>query len=127
LVRSLTGIGTILAATVGVQSGTGSNAALSNNVLLRERVANNVAVAGEQQLNDLAYHQIIVVTVPGNTRFYIVLAKTTGSGAAAGPAGWVSARNPGGASGYATAATPSVQELRKLMELKRELTQMYQQ
>jgi hypothetical protein len=75
LVRSLTGVGTILAATVGVQSGTGVTDALSNNVLLRERVANNVAVAGEQQLNDLAYHQNIVVTVPGNTRFYIVLAK----------------------------------------------------
>ena len=80
LVRSLTGVGAILAATVGVQSGTGVTDALSNNVLLRERVANNVAVAGEQQLNDLAYHQNIVVTVPGNTRFYIVLAKPAGSG-----------------------------------------------
>jgi hypothetical protein len=127
LVRSLTGIGTILAATVGVQSGTGVTDALSNNVLLRERVANNVAVAGEQQLNDLAYHQNIVVTVPGNTRFYIVLAKPTGSGVGTGPAGSAPAGNPNGASGYATAATPSVQELRELMELKRELTQMYQQ
>jgi len=127
LVRSLTGIGTILAATVGVQSGTGVTDALSNNVLLRERVANNVAVAGEQQLNDLAYHQNIVVTVPGNTRFYIVLAKPTGSGAGAGPAGSAPAGNPSSASGYAAAATPSVQELRELMELKRELTQMYQQ
>src|SRR5437016_2624537 len=127
LVRSLTGIGTILAATVGVQSGTGVTDALSNNVLLRERVANNVAVAGEQQLNDLAYHQNIVVTVPGNTRFYIVLAKPTGSGVGTGPAGSAPAGHPNGASGYATAATPSVQELRELMELKRELTQMYQQ
>jgi len=127
LVRSLTGIGTILAATVGVQSGTGVTDALSNNVLLRERVANNVAVAGEQQLNDLAYHQNIVVTVPGNTRFYIVLAKPTGSGVGAGPAGSAPAGNPGGASGFATAAVPSVQELRELMELRRELTQMYQQ
>jgi hypothetical protein len=127
LVRSLTGIGTILAATVGVQSGTGVTDALSNNVLLRERVANNVAVAGEQQLNDLAYHQNIVVTVPGNTRFYIVLAKPTGSGAGAGPAGSAPAGNPSSASGYAAAATPSVQELRELMELRRELTQMYQQ
>src|SRR6202140_2040022 len=127
LVRSLTGIGTILAATVGVQSGTGVTDALSNNVLLRERVANNVAVAGEQQLNDLAYHQNIVVTVPGNTRFYIVLAKPAGSGVGTGPAGSAPAGNPSGASGYATAATPSVQELRELMELKRELTQMYQQ
>lgn len=127
LVRSLTGVGTILAATVGVQSGTGVADALSNNVLLRERVANNVAVAGEQQLNDLAYHQNIVVTLPGNTRFYIVLAKPTGSGVGAAPAGSVPAGNPAGATSYATAATPSVQELRELMELKRELTQMYQQ
>ena len=65
LVRSLTGVGTILAATVGVQGGTGVADTLSNNVLLRERVADNVAMAGEQQMNDLAYHQNIVVTVPG--------------------------------------------------------------
>ena len=127
LVRSLTGVGAILAATVGVQSGTGVTDALSNNVLLRERVANNVAIAGEQQLNDLAYHQNIVVTVPGNTRFYIVLAKPTGSGTGGGPAGSAPAGNPSSASGYAAAATPSVQELRELMELRRELTQMYQQ
>jgi hypothetical protein len=76
LVRSLTGVGTILAATVGVQGGLGVNDTISNNVLLRERVANNIALAGEQQLNELAYHQNIVVTVPGNTRFYIVLAKS---------------------------------------------------
>jgi hypothetical protein len=123
LVRSLTGVGTILAATVGVQSGTGVTDALSNNVLLRERVANNVAIAGEQQMNDLAFHQNIVVTVPGNTRFYIVLAKPTGSVGAA-PGGSVPTGSPAGA-GYA--AVPSVQELRELMELRRELTQMYQQ
>jgi hypothetical protein len=128
LVRSLTGVGTILA-TVGVQSGTGVTDALSNNVLLRERVANNVAVAGEQQLNDLAYHQNIVVTVPGNTRFYIVLAKPTGSevgGATRG--GSVPASNSGGAvSSYAAVPAPSVQELRELLELKQELNQMSQQ
>ena len=85
LVRSLTGVGTILAATVGVQTGTGVADGLSNNVLLREQVANNVANAGQQQLNDLAYRQNIVVTVPGNTRFYIVLAKPAGASAGAGP------------------------------------------
>ena len=127
LVRSLTGVGTILAATVGVQSGTGLADTLSNNVLLRERVANNVALAGEQQLNDLAYHQNIVVTVPGNTRLYIVLAKPAGSvGARATPTGAVPSGNPGLLPNYATAPTPSVQELRELMELKQELTQMYQ-
>jgi hypothetical protein len=129
LVRSLTGVGTILAATVGVQSGTGVTDALSNNVLLRERVADNVAVAGEQQLNELAYHQNIVVTVPGNTRFYIVLAKPAGGeGGGATRGGWVPASNSGGAiSSYASAPAPSVQELRELLELNRELDQMYQQ
>lgn len=129
LVRSLTGVGTILAATVGVQSGTGVTDAISNNVLLRERVANNVAVAGEQQLNDLAYHQNIVVTVPGNTRFYIVLAKPTGGdGGGAARGGSAPASNSGGAvSSYAAAPAASVQELRELLELKQELNQMYQQ
>lgn len=127
LVRSLTGVGTILAATVGVQSGTGLADTLSNSVLLRERVANNVALAGEQQLNDLAYHQNIVVTVPGNTRLYIVLAKPVGSiGAGTTPSGAVPSGNPGLSPNYATAPTPSIQELRELMELKQELTQMYQ-
>jgi hypothetical protein len=129
LVRSLTGVGTILAATVGVQSGTGVTDALSNNVLLRERVADNVAVAGEQQLNDLAYHQNTVVTVPGNTRFYIVLAKPAGGeGGGATRGGSAPASNSGGAiSSYASAPAPSVQELRELLELKQELNQMYQQ
>ena len=128
LVRSLTGVGTILAATVGVQTGTGVADGLSNNVLLREQVANNVANAGQQQLNDLAYRQNIVVTVPGNTRFYIVLAKPAGgAGAGAGLGGPIPAGNPGGIPGYETASAPSVQELRELLELRQELTQMYQQ
>ena len=125
LVRSLTGVGTILAATVGVQSGTGLASTLSNNVLLRERVADNVAVAGEQQLNDLAYHQNIVVTVPGNTRLYIVLAKPSGLGTT--PGGAAPTTSPGGVPGYAAASMPSVQELRELIELRQELTRMYQQ
>ena len=128
LVRSLTGVGTILAATVGVQGGTGVADTLSNNVLLRERVANNVALAGEQQMNDLAYHQNIVVTVPGNTRFYIVLTKPSGStSAGASTNSPVPASNPGGIASYAAGPAPSVQELRELLELKQELTQMSQQ
>jgi hypothetical protein len=124
LVRSMTGIGTIAAATVGVRSGLGVNDTISNNVLLRERMANNIALAGEQQLAELAYHQNIVVTIPGNTRFYIVLAKPAAERSV--PAGPVPANNPT-VPGLTTASLPSVQELRELMELKRELTQMYQQ
>jgi hypothetical protein len=128
LVRSLTGVGTILAATVGVQTGTGITDSFSNNVLLRGQVANNVANAGQQQLNELAYRQNIVVTVPGNTRFFIVLAKPASSASAgASPGSQVPSSNPGGNPSYANASTPSAQELRELLELKQELTQMYQQ
>jgi cysteine sulfinate desulfinase/cysteine desulfurase-like protein len=87
-------------------------------------VANNVALAGDQQLTELAYRQNIVVTVPGNTRFYIVLAKPGGEQTA--PVRSVPANNPG-AVGLANTALPTVQELRELMELKSELSQMYQQ
>ncbi len=124
LVRSMTGIGTIAAATVGVHGGLGVNDTISNNVLLRERMANNIALAGEQQLTELAYHQNVVVAIPGNTRFYIVLAKPTADRSV--PAGPVPANNPTLPS-LTTASLPNVQELRELMELKRELTQMYQQ
>jgi hypothetical protein len=123
-VRSLTGVGTIAAATVGVRSGLGVSDTISNNVLLRERVANNIALAGDQQLTELAYRQNIVVTVPGNTRFYIVLSKPAADQAA--PARSVPANSPV-APEVAIASLPSVQELRELMELKSELTQMYQQ
>ena len=122
LVRSLTGVGTIAAATVGVQSGLGATDTISNNVLLRERVANNIALAGDQQLTELAYRQNIVVTVPGNTRFYIVLAKGGGDQAAIRS---VPANDPTTAG--PTTALPSAQELRELMQLKSDLTQMYQQ
>lgn len=126
LVRSLTGVGEILAATVGTGGGLGVNDTISNNVLLRERLADNVAVAGEQQMNELAYRQNIVVTVSGNTRFYIVLGKPGDRGARSAPGGSVPASNPNSPS-YSAGSTPSVQELRELLELRNELTQMYQQ
>jgi hypothetical protein len=126
LVRSLTGVGEILAATVGTGGGLGVNDTISNNVLLRQRLADNVAVAGEQQMNELAYRQNIVVTVSGNTRFYIVLGKPGDRGARSAPGGSVPASNPNSPS-YSAGSTPSVQELRELLELRNELTQMYQQ
>jgi hypothetical protein len=73
LVQSLTGVGSIAAATVGARSGTGINDSLSNNAILRERLSENIATAGQNQMSSLAYRQNIVVTVPGNTRFYLVL------------------------------------------------------
>lgn len=69
LTRALTGMGTFAAYAVG---GRGLNSTLDNSVLLRERVASNVALAGEQELQRLAFQQNIVVTVPAKTRFYLV-------------------------------------------------------
>ena len=126
LVRSLTGVGEILAATVGTAGGLGVNDTISNNVLLRQRLADNVAVAGEQQMNELAYRQNIVVTVPGNTRFYIVLGKSGDRGAGSPPGSAAPASNSN-STNYTAGSMPSVQELRELMELKSELTQMYEQ
>jgi hypothetical protein len=76
LVQSLTGVGSIAAATVGARSGTGINDSLSNNAILRERLSENIATAGQNQMSSLAYRQNIVVTVPGNTRFYLVLGRS---------------------------------------------------
>jgi hypothetical protein len=70
LTRTLTGVGTIAAFAVG---GRGLTGGIDNSVLLRERLASNIALAGEQELAMLAYQQNIVVTVPANTRFYLVL------------------------------------------------------
>ena len=70
LTRTLTGIGTIAAFAVG---GRGLGGQVDNSILLRERLSSNVAMAGEQELAMLAFQQNIVVTVPANTRFYLVL------------------------------------------------------
>ena len=70
LTRTLTGVGTIAAFALG---GRGLGGQVDNSILLRERLSSNVAMGGEQELARLAYQQNIVVTVPANTRFYLVL------------------------------------------------------
>ncbi len=71
LVQSLTGVGEVAAYMVGGSPGTTS--VFSEDALLREQLASNMATAGQEQFNELATQQHIVVTVPGNTRFYLVL------------------------------------------------------
>jgi hypothetical protein len=130
LVRSLTGVGTIAAYLVGVRGGpSGLNGPITEGALLRERLANNAALAGEQELTTMAFSQNTVVTVPGNTRFYIVLQKSAMEGNAT-PAGVHADELRASAAGGADArgeTQPSIQELRELMELRRELTRMYQE
>jgi hypothetical protein len=116
LVRAFTGLGQ--AATYLVGSG-GLNAPLSQSAFLRDRIATNIGIAGDQELNGLAFNQNIIVTVPANTRFYLVVEKgTTMREGAARPAATESVNST---------PLPSAEELRQLIELRRELSEMVQQ
>jgi hypothetical protein len=79
-------------------------------------------LTSEFGLNELAFNQNIVVTVPGNTRFYIVL----GTGAAGRDVGSKQAVAPAPAASR-IATTPSLEDLRQLIQLRQELGAMYQQ
>ncbi|MCP5115096.1 MAG: TrbI/VirB10 family protein [bacterium] len=71
LVRTLQGVGSVASYMVG--GGSFARGQFDGSILLRERMADNIARAGEEELRRLAYQQHIVVTVPANTRFYLVL------------------------------------------------------
>ena len=124
LVRTMTGLGTVAAYVVGGQGTTGFNGAISENALLRERIADNVGMAGQDEINMLAANQNIVVTVPGNTRFYIVLEKGSSEQQTGKPG--VRPADINNAS-FANGKVPTLEELRELMQLKNELNEMYLQ
>jgi hypothetical protein len=104
----------------------GASGQLDNSILLRERIASNAGLAGEQEVQGLATNENIVVSVPGNTRFFIVLLE--GSGGAASPARTVPAGGRG-ATQLADGSSPrsSAQELQELIDLKAEIDRMYQE
>ena len=118
LTRTLTGIGSIAAFAVGGQGLSGN---LNNSALLRDRLSSNVALAGEQELDGLAYQQNIVVTVPANTRFYLVL-NEPGADRRAASSG--SQRPASPAQQASTNDAASEQELREIIELRNELREM---
>jgi hypothetical protein len=99
---------------------------VDNSILLRERVAQNIGIAGEQEVTNLAYSQEVVVTVPGNTRFYIVLQQPTGEAprSAITPA---SSGPPSRPTESAGDQLPSAAEPRELIALKQELNRMYRE
>ena len=116
LLRAVRGIGQAAAYLVGSN---GIDAPLSEGTLLRDQIATNVGIAGDQQLNSLAFNQNIVVSIPGNTRFYVVIEKGTRS-----------LENQGRHAGPQMAGEefpPTAQELRELLQLQRELHALYQQ
>ena len=118
LVRSLTGLGTIASYIVGPQASS-SAGLISTNTLLRERLSDNVAMAGQQQLNELAFSQNLVVTIPGNTRFYVVVEKPVSKPETA-PS--LTPSNSG-----INVGLPTLEELRQLMQLRREINDLYTQ
>ena len=127
LVRSLTGIGSMAAYVVGGRGYGGLTGPVDQSILLRERIASNIGLAGEQELMALAYSQNVVVTLPGNTRFYIVLQEpaTSTKQSDLAPAG-----APGVRANLATAdgaVLPTAAELRELISLKNELNRMYRE
>jgi hypothetical protein len=127
LVRSLTGVGTIAAYLVGGRGGfSGASGQLSNSVLLRERVASNAGLAGEQELMNLAMNEQIVVTVPANTRFFIVL-QDASSGQPPSKLMLAGAQGPEQSAVAGNSLFPTPEELRQLIELKNELNRMYRE
>lgn len=123
LVRSLTGIGTVAAYVVGGQGTTGFNGPITENSLLRERLAENVGMAGQDEINTMSANQSIVVTVPGNTRFYVVVEKASSGSVGKPVLGATDANN----SSLSGTKAPTLEELRQLIQLRSELNQMYSQ
>jgi hypothetical protein len=117
LTRTLSGVGTVAAYAVGGSGGLGQT--ITGGTLLRDRIAGNIASAGEQELTNAAITQSVVVTVPAQTRIYVVLQK---------PAIEVQAPTAGAAApstAHPGWPTPTVQEIRELMELRQEINRMY--
>ncbi|MBX9603898.1 MAG: TrbI/VirB10 family protein [Bryobacteraceae bacterium] len=122
LTRTLTGVGTIAAFAVG---GRGLGGQVDNSILLRERLSSNIAMGGEQQLAMLAYQQNIVITLPANTRFYLVLNEPGVSVPANDPV----LRNPAALpSSDSSTSTPlasmSPQEVQELIAIRNEMREM---
>jgi hypothetical protein len=125
LVRSLTGIGTVASQVIGLPGGFGGlNGPITQGTLFRERLSNNVAQAGDQQLQELAVHQNVTVTVAGNIQFYIVLQEP--AKAEARPPFNPVGRGPSAIEETETSRNELLtrQELREMKQLKQELSRL---
>ena len=89
------------------------NQPLSESDLLRERVSNNIGQASDQTVANLVITERIVVSVPADTPIYVVLEKPAKE----------SIQSPRAESAMQTAHQPSIDELRQLMQLQRELSE----
>jgi len=100
---------------------------MDNTILPGDRISQNIGIAGEQELMNLAYSQDVVVTVPGNTRFFLVFQQGVGRAGARPGLAPASTRPVASALASSTerAELPSAAELRELLQLKRELNRIY--
>ncbi len=71
LVRAASGMGSVLAEIAG----NNSSAAFSEDDILRERVAENIGTAGDSEVMNLNANSRVVVSVPADTKIYIVFTK----------------------------------------------------
>ena len=127
LVRTFTGVGSMAAYLVGGPGGLGgASGELNNSLLFRERIASNAGLAGEQDLSGLALNENTVITLPANTRFFLVLLKEAGEAADSKVLSG-GLRSTAQIVGDAGSPLPSAQELHELIELKAELNRMYGQ
>ena len=110
LVRSLSGIGQVGALFLGQSS---LNQPLSESDLMRERLSNNIGEASDEEISRMAITSRIVVTVSADTPIYVVLEQTPKADAASGQS---TARS-------SQSLTTNAEELRQLLQLKRELNQ----
>jgi transcriptional regulator with AAA-type ATPase domain len=81
--------------------------------LLRERVANSIGQASDQTVANLALTERIVVSVPADTEIYVILQKAAKENSQSSRVQLPSQ----------AATQPSIEELRQLMQLQRELNQ----
>jgi type IV secretory pathway VirB10-like protein len=71
LIRTVSGLGSVAAMIVG----NNTSSAFSEDDLIRERIAENAGTAGDTELMNLNSNSRIVVSVPADTKIYIVFTK----------------------------------------------------
>jgi hypothetical protein len=111
LVRSLSGIGQIGAMLVGRPS---LNQPFSESDLLRERVSTNIGEASDEEISKLAVTAHVVVSVAAGTSIYVVLEQTAKPNV-------ISSSST--SQGRRPLNSATVDELRQLLQLQRELGQ----
>lgn len=111
LVRSFAGVGEVAATLVGRGS---LNQPLSEGDLLRERVSNNIGQTSDQTVANLAISERIVISIPAGTEIYVVLQKPAKESVTNGIAK---------AGNHPNTGQTSIQELRQLLQLQKELGQ----